>query len=124
MGGPHRTGLVRITTLTRLEIGFSARSGSDLRVGTQQPPLAAMPVEYLTPAIEERAAEVQVLLADRGLQAFRLGEVLQAVRPQFPQPRPVRQAALDQSAGGIQTNTCPPWPAAAIRAALFTSSPR
>ena len=25
-----------------------------------------MPVEYLTPAIEDRAVEVQVLLADRG----------------------------------------------------------
>lgn len=59
-------GLVRITTVTRLEIGFSARSGSDLRHGRQQPPLASMPLEYLTPAIEERAVEVQTLLADHG----------------------------------------------------------
>jgi predicted nucleic acid-binding protein len=29
-------------------------------------PLAAMPVEYLTPAIEDRASEVQLLLADQG----------------------------------------------------------
>ncbi len=64
--GRIERGLVRVTTLTRLEIGFSARSASDLRVGRQHPPLAAMPVEYLTPAIEERAVEVQVLLADRG----------------------------------------------------------
>jgi len=32
----------------------------------RQPPLAAMPVEYLTPAIEDRAVEVLALLADRG----------------------------------------------------------
>jgi predicted nucleic acid-binding protein len=60
-------GLVRVTTLTRLEVGFSARSGPDLRAGLRLPPLSAMPVEYLTPAIEDRAVEVQVVLADRGL---------------------------------------------------------
>lgn len=59
-------GMVRITTVTRLEVGYSARSGQDLRAGMRQPPLAAMPVEYLTPAIEDRAVEVLTLLADRG----------------------------------------------------------
>ena len=59
-------GLVRITTVTRLEVGYSARSGADLRAGLRRPPLAAMPVEYLTPAIEERAIDVLALLADRG----------------------------------------------------------
>ncbi len=59
-------GAVRITTVTRLEVGYSARSGPDLRAGLRQPPLAAMPVEYLTPAIEDRAVEVLTLLADRG----------------------------------------------------------
>ena len=59
-------GLVRITTVTRLEVGYSARSGSDLRSGLKRPPLAAMPVEYLTPAIEDRALEVLGLLADQG----------------------------------------------------------
>jgi hypothetical protein len=59
-------GLVRITTVTRLEVGYSARSGADLRVGLRQPPVSAMPVEYLTPAIEDRAVEVLALLADRG----------------------------------------------------------
>jgi hypothetical protein len=59
-------GLVRITTVTRLEIGYSARSGQDLRAGLRQPPVSAMPVEYLTPAIEDRAVEVLGLLADRG----------------------------------------------------------
>jgi predicted nucleic acid-binding protein len=59
-------GLVRITTVTRLEVGYSARSGPDLRAGLDRPPLASMPVEYLTPAIEDRAVEVLTLLADRG----------------------------------------------------------
>jgi predicted nucleic acid-binding protein len=59
-------GLVRIATVTRLEVGYSARSGEDLRAGLQRPPLAAMPVEYQTPAIENRAVEVLTLLADRG----------------------------------------------------------
>ena len=59
-------GLVRITTVTRLEVGYSARSGSDLRAGFTRPPLSSMPVEYMTPAIEDRAVEVLTLLADRG----------------------------------------------------------
>lgn len=61
-----RRGLVRITTVTRLETGYSARSGPELRAGFQRPPLSSMPVEYLTPAIEDRAVEVLALLADRG----------------------------------------------------------
>ena len=59
-------GLVRITTVTRLEIGYSARSSRDLRAGLRQPPVSAMPVEHLTPAIEDRAVEVLTLLAGRG----------------------------------------------------------
>ena len=59
-------GLVRITTVTRLEVGYSARSGAQLRSEFRQPPLASMPVEYLTPAIEDRAVEILALLADRG----------------------------------------------------------
>jgi hypothetical protein len=59
-------GLVRVCTVTRLEVGFSARSVDDLRAGSGSPPLARMPVEYLTPAIEDRAVEVQVALAERG----------------------------------------------------------
>lgn len=59
-------GLVRITTVTRLEVGYSARSGSDLRTGYARPPISSMPVEYMTPAIEDRAVEVLTLLADRG----------------------------------------------------------
>jgi predicted nucleic acid-binding protein len=59
-------GLVRVTTVTRLEAGYSARSGPELRAGLRQPPLSSMPVEYLTPAIEDRAVDVLTLLADRG----------------------------------------------------------
>jgi predicted nucleic acid-binding protein len=59
-------GLVRITTVTRLETGYSARSGPQMRAEFQRPPLSSMPVEYLTPAIEDRAVELLTLLADRG----------------------------------------------------------
>jgi predicted nucleic acid-binding protein len=64
--GRIERGLVRITTVTRLEVGYSARSGADLRAGWREPPLSVMPVECLTPAIEDRAVEVLSLLADRG----------------------------------------------------------
>lgn len=59
-------GVVRISSLTRLEVGYSARSAADLRTAIDGAPLAWMPTEYLTPAIEDRAVEVQLLLADRG----------------------------------------------------------
>ena len=59
-------GLVRISTVTLLEIGFSSRSGGDLRSQLQSAPLSAMPVEYLTPGIEDRARDVQLQLAQRG----------------------------------------------------------
>ena len=59
-------GVVRISTVTRLEVGYSARSADDLRVSLRQPPVASMPVEYLTPTMEDRAGAVQSLLADRG----------------------------------------------------------
>ena len=65
--GRIERGLVRVTTVTRLEAGYSARSGPELRAGLRQPPLSSMPVEYLTPAIEDRAVDVLTLLADRGL---------------------------------------------------------
>lgn len=59
-------GLVRITTVTRLEIGYSARSAAQARSAFSSPPISAMPVEYLTPAIEDRALEVQLMLASKG----------------------------------------------------------
>jgi predicted nucleic acid-binding protein len=59
-------GLVRLSTITRLELGYSVRSGEAGRQQFASPPLSMMPVEHLTPAIEDRALEVQMLLADRG----------------------------------------------------------
>lgn len=59
-------GLVHISTVTRLEIGYSAQSGEIVRREFRESPLAAMPIEYLTPKIEDRTLEVQILLADRG----------------------------------------------------------
>ncbi|MBK8468276.1 MAG: PIN domain nuclease [Actinomycetales bacterium] len=59
-------GLVAISTVTLLEAGFSARSAIELARAMGSPPLAAMPVEYLTPAAEDRAVDVQRLLAERG----------------------------------------------------------
>ena len=59
-------GLVRIATVTLLEVGYSARSGRDLRDDFRRWPLPTMPVEYLTPTREDRAVAVQQALADRG----------------------------------------------------------
>jgi len=59
-------GLVRICTVTRLEVGYSARSSADHRTLVTAPPVASMPVEYVTPKIEDRAGEVQAVLAERG----------------------------------------------------------
>ena len=64
--GRIERGLVRISTVTRLEVGYSARTGQALRDATRRPPLSSMPVEYQTPVIEDRAVQVQMLLADRG----------------------------------------------------------
>ena len=59
-------GLVRLSTVTRLEAGYSARTGAEAASLGDRPPLAQMPLEYLTPAMEDRAVEVQVILAARG----------------------------------------------------------
>jgi predicted nucleic acid-binding protein len=59
-------GLVRICAVTRLEVGYSARTGSDLRTSARRSPMSWMPMEYQTPAIEDRAIEVQMLLGDQG----------------------------------------------------------
>ena len=59
-------GLVRLSTLTRLEAGYSARTAAETASLGNRPPLAQMPLEYLTPAMENRAVEVQVSLAARG----------------------------------------------------------
>lgn len=61
-----RRGLVRLSTVTRLEAGYSARTGAEAASLGDRPPLAQMPLEYLTPTMEDRAVEVQVILAARG----------------------------------------------------------
>jgi predicted nucleic acid-binding protein len=59
-------GLVYITAVTLLEVGYSARSGRDMDRALRSAPLSAMPVENSTPAIENRAMAVQRQLAERG----------------------------------------------------------
>ena len=59
-------GLVHICALTVLEVGYSARAANDHRTLLNDPPIASMPIEYLTPRIEDRAIELQALLAERG----------------------------------------------------------
>jgi len=59
-------GLVRISTVTRLEVGYSARTATDHRTLLTEMPNSSMPVEYLTPKIEDRAVEPQRALAERG----------------------------------------------------------
>lgn len=59
-------GLVRISTVTRLELGYSARSAAEHRLLLGGLPISSMPVEYLTPKIEDRALELQLALAERG----------------------------------------------------------
>jgi predicted nucleic acid-binding protein len=59
-------GVVRITTVTLLEIGYSARDAGDLDSGLRGAPVGSMPIEYATPIAEDRAVRVLTLLADRG----------------------------------------------------------
>jgi predicted nucleic acid-binding protein len=59
-------GLLYLTSVTRLEVGFSARTGSELRTAARRSPLSKMPLIYLTPVIEDRAIAVQQALADQG----------------------------------------------------------
>jgi predicted nucleic acid-binding protein len=59
-------GLVRISTPTLLELGFSAASLEDMHEVHYGHPVDLMPMEYLTPRAEQRAAAVQVKLAENG----------------------------------------------------------
>lgn len=59
-------GLVRIATVTLLEVGYSARDRADLDAGLRGPPISSMPIEYVTPIAEDRAVDLLTLLADRG----------------------------------------------------------
>ena len=59
-------GLVRIATVTLLEVGYSARDATDLDNGLHEPPVGSLPIEYATPIAEDRAVNVLKLLAARG----------------------------------------------------------
>lgn len=59
-------GMVRVTAVTLLEMGFSARSGRDWDSSIRRPPISQLPVQHTTPRTEDRAVQVQGLLADRG----------------------------------------------------------
>lgn len=59
-------GVVRVATVTLLEVGYSARDAVDLDAGLRGPPVGSMPIEYTTPIAEDRAVHVLTLLAERG----------------------------------------------------------
>ena len=59
-------GQVHISAITRLEIGYSARSFKDLEDTFSSPPISMMPIQGLTPAIEELAWQTLRLLAKKG----------------------------------------------------------
>jgi predicted nucleic acid-binding protein len=59
-------GQIYLSSITRLEIGYSARSHKDLVQSFSTLPLSRMKVEPLSPAIEDRAWEVLQLLAKKG----------------------------------------------------------
>jgi predicted nucleic acid-binding protein len=55
-----------VATVTLLELGFFARSTVHWRDLIGKPPVTRLLIETLTPAVEDRAVEVQGLLAERG----------------------------------------------------------
>lgn len=66
------------------EVGFSVRSADDKRTLLHGHPIAAMPMVYLTPKIEDRSVEVQLALAQRGQhRAPSIPDLLIAATPQL-----------------------------------------
>ncbi len=59
-------GLVHMSSITRLEVAYSARSSNDLEKSFSDPPLTHLRIEPLSPAIEERAWEIIQYLAKCG----------------------------------------------------------
>lgn len=58
-------GLVRVTTATLLEMGYSVRNGDDWEE-MMADELSQLPVENMTPRLEARALQIQGTLAARG----------------------------------------------------------
>lgn len=59
-------GLVYVSNVTLLELGFSATKADTWAQTVRSAPLALLMVEYLTPTMEDRAREIQQLLMERG----------------------------------------------------------
>lgn len=59
-------GQVHMSSITRLEIGYSARNSKDLTKSFSSLPLSRMPIQLLSPTIEERAWDVLKALAKSG----------------------------------------------------------
>lgn len=59
-------GLVRVATVPRLEVGCPSRSGRNLRTAAVTPSTSPVPIEHQTPAVEDRAVEVQMMLGTLG----------------------------------------------------------
>ena len=59
-------GLIHISTVPLLEVGYSARSVQVLQHERRNPPIVNMLVEYSTPRIEDQALNVQEILATHG----------------------------------------------------------
>lgn len=59
-------GRVHLSSITRLEIGYSARSANELFASFASLPLSKMRIEKLSPTIEERAWDVLQQLAYLG----------------------------------------------------------
>jgi len=61
-----QSGLVHMSTITRLEVAYSARSARDLEESFSTAPLTHIRIEPLSPAIEDPAWELIQQLAKRG----------------------------------------------------------
>lgn len=59
-------GLIHVAAITVLELGYSVRSASEHAQLLSRPPLSTLPLQHSSPAIEDRAFEIQGLLAQKG----------------------------------------------------------
>lgn len=59
-------GQVYLSSITRLEIGYSARNSKDLIESFSSLPLSKMPIQLLSPTIEERSWDVLKELSKSG----------------------------------------------------------
>jgi predicted nucleic acid-binding protein len=65
-GARIERGLLRVSTVTLLELGYSAQNFAGWQQAIYGLPLNRMVLEYLSPRAESRAVEVQGMLARRG----------------------------------------------------------